>query len=496
MRINALPLLLTIACSQAPTLAQIDSAARGRVSCGSIAEVRRNFSVCCNARSASNKLCAAAYDGAVRDVAARGTEPVDYRGAKVFTVHPRDAREWRVLETLSARYGLQTTGHATLRELRSMRVTTAVSLIALAPHAKRLEEDLVVARIPVAIDDLVVDLPEYADAEGGDCGDVYRPLELVDEWTASMASTYGQYGMQMFSIGETVEGREIHALHFMGVDHHPERPVVVINAGIHAREWLGVAALIHAMEDLFVGYANGDAAAVALLSKVRFLIIPVLNPDGYEFTWSDDRWWRKNRQHNDGSCRGIDLNRNGAHAWDSCEAPCVVETDPCGPYESYRGEHPLQAPEVIALANIFDQVPWIQGYVDVHTFSQFVMYPFAHTESDTPHHAMHVSTTDAMAEAMTNTHGVPYVAGQWSEILYHSAGTMMDHAYVERQVPHSYTLELRPASGDTEYFFDPPESEICPTADELRAGIEAMVEVVHDNWPCTKPGYQFDCIER
>lgn len=39
-------------------------------------------------------------------------------------------------------------------------------------------------------------------------------------------------------------------------------------------------------------------------------IVPVLNPDGYEFTHTKDRMWRKNRAHHEGECVGIDLNRN------------------------------------------------------------------------------------------------------------------------------------------------------------------------------------------
>ena len=33
-----------------------------------------------------------------------------------------------------------------------------------------------------------------------------------------------------------------------------------------------------------------------LLQKYDFYIIPVLNPDGYEYTWNGNRMWRKNRK--------------------------------------------------------------------------------------------------------------------------------------------------------------------------------------------------------
>lgn len=39
-------------------------------------------------------------------------------------------------------------------------------------------------------------------------------------------------------------------------------------------------------------------------------IVPILNPDGYEYTHTCDRMWRKNRARHEGVCVGVDLNRN------------------------------------------------------------------------------------------------------------------------------------------------------------------------------------------
>ena len=58
--------------------------------------------------------------------------------------------------------------------------------------------------------------------------------------------------------------------------------------------------------------------ATELLKKVFFIefvtyifryFLPVLNPDGYEYTHTHDRMWRKNRARY-GECVGVDLNRN------------------------------------------------------------------------------------------------------------------------------------------------------------------------------------------
>lgn len=45
-----------------------------------------------------------------------------------------------------------------------------------------------------------------------------------------------------------------------------------------------------------------------LLDTTEFIFVPIVNPDGHAFTWSDDRLWRKNRRFNDPTY-GVDLNR-------------------------------------------------------------------------------------------------------------------------------------------------------------------------------------------
>lgn len=78
-----------------------------------------------------------------------------------------------------------------------------------------------------------------------------------------------------------------------------------------------------------------------LLDKLEFIVVPIVNPDGYEvilyvetvaevlaimliqYTWTDDRLWRKNRANiGDSECRGVDLNRNFNDHWNEVN-PCA-----------------------------------------------------------------------------------------------------------------------------------------------------------------------------
>ena len=48
------------------------------------------------------------------------------------------------------------------------------------------------------------------------------------------------------------------------------------------------------------GYGIDDRAT-AMLDTFDIIIAPILNIDGYAFTWSNDRMWRKTRMPNEGS---------------------------------------------------------------------------------------------------------------------------------------------------------------------------------------------------
>lgn len=58
------------------------------------------------------------------------------------------------------------------------------------------------------------------------------------------------------------------------------KPVVLIDGGIHAREWISVATAIYCIHQLTEEWARN----AGVLSKLDFVIVPVVNADGYEYT--------------------------------------------------------------------------------------------------------------------------------------------------------------------------------------------------------------------
>lgn len=61
-----------------------------------------------------------------------------------------------------------------------------------------------------------------------------------------------------------------------------EKPVVLIDAGIHAREWIAPATALYIIQELVENESNRN-----LIENVDWHIIPVINPDGYRFSYSN-----------------------------------------------------------------------------------------------------------------------------------------------------------------------------------------------------------------
>jgi len=150
---------------------------------------------------------------------------------------------------------------------------------------------------------------------------------------------------ERFSIGTTYEGNQVYALH-LGKEQAKQKPKFLIHCGIHAREWITPPTCCWIIDQML----NEDPVGKDLLDDFEFVIVPVLNVDGYDFSHTSNRLWRKNRQPNPGStCVGTDLNRNFAYGWSGPGA----SNNPCS--ETYYGSAAFSGPEVALIRNLLSQ---------------------------------------------------------------------------------------------------------------------------------------------
>lgn len=138
---------------------------------------------------------------------------------------------------------------------------------------------------------------------------------------------------EVITSGTSIQGRAITGIHLWGKGGKSSKPAIVIHGTVHAREWITTMVVEYFTYQVVNGYGK-DANATTMLDAYDFYILPVVNPDGFVYTQTNDRLWRKNRSAapSGSSCLGTDINRNWPYKWD---VPGGSSTDPCD--QTYRG---------------------------------------------------------------------------------------------------------------------------------------------------------------
>ena len=98
----------------------------------------------------------------------------------------------------------------------------------------------------------------------------------------------------------------------------------VVECGVHAREWISHAFCLFLIHEILWGFYQVSSTLVIpeslcflqhLQVNQTWIILPNMNPDGYRYTYDQERLWRKNRADTNQTCLGVDLNRNHDYNW-------------------------------------------------------------------------------------------------------------------------------------------------------------------------------------
>lgn len=80
------------------------------------------------------------------------------------------------------------------------------------------------------------------------------------------------------NIGKTNEDRDIPAVK-ISTGGNSSKPIVLLDAGLSPREWIGTAQALYIIRELVENSNNKE-----LITNVDWYVVPLVNPDGYEFT--------------------------------------------------------------------------------------------------------------------------------------------------------------------------------------------------------------------
>jgi len=260
---------------------------------------------------------------------------------------------------------------------------------------------------------------------------VFRQYNAPGGLRDELAATAARFPRlaKLETIGKTLRGVPIQAVKVTANARtlpDGRRPAVIYLGGQHAREWITPEMTRRLLHHVLDGYGT-DPTLTKLVDTTELWFLPVVNPDGYDFTFTgDNRLWRKNLRDNNGDGQitagdGVDLNRNFAEKWgydNEGSSP-----DPAS--ETYRGTAPESEPETRALDALFRRVGF-EFLVNYHSAAELLLYGIGWQVS-TP------SPDDQIAVALAGDDAHPAVPGYDPDIsaeLYTTNGDTDFHAQV------------------------------------------------------------------
>jgi len=326
---------------------------------------------------------------------------------------------------------------------------------------------------------------------------------------------------------QSFEGRTSVALRIR-IGQEERRPGVLLIGGQHAREWGSTDILLFLAEELLKAYGPGNALRFGnfslpssevrgMLENIELIVFPDVNPDGKRFSQTQDPSWRENRAPTSNpSFPGIDLNRNYDWLWGfrrhfaaDAIGSIVVSDDPID--ETYHGTAPFSEAETRNVRHLLDTNPHIRFFVDVHSFSGFLMHPWGDDDTQTTDLTMsfwnprfdgargvlgdtayreymsagdlarHQLLVHRMNTALHQSRGTVYTEGPEATTMYRLCGSASDYAFsrhlADRSLPTIDSFLIEWGLDDD---FQPPFSEMALIIREVAAALTALCHSAKD----------------
>jgi murein tripeptide amidase MpaA len=341
----------------------------------------------------------------------------------------------------------------------------------------------------------------------------YLSVDAINSAIDHIIATYPAIATPIALPETSVEGRTIKALkiaHGGGT-----RTGILFLGGVHARELINPETVISFALRLCDAYTHNtglsfgpksyDASTIQLVvNGLDIFLIPLVNPDGRHFCLmpGGNPMWRKNRSNHPGlACRGVDLNRNYDFLWSS-----GIGTSSNACTDIFKGPSAFSEPETRNVRWMIDHFTNLGCLVDIHSFSELVLYPWGDDENQTtdPNQNFqnpafngqrgivgsgyreyipagdlhdHVVMAERVRDGIKAVRGRVYTA-QAGIDLYPTSATVHDYAY-SRYFVDTGRRRILGFTIETAREFQPPDAEKNNVISEVSAGLmEALCETL------------------
>jgi len=293
----------------------------------------------------------------------------------------------------------------------------------------------------------------------------YHSPDEIQAWMDMATDEFSE--VTQFQVGVTYEGRKINALK-ISTDTNATKTTIYVDSLIHAREWITAASVMWTFKEILT-----NPELEYMKNDVDWYIVPMINVDGYSYTHSDDRLWRKTRSkgmnlQSGTTCQGVDANRNWDHMWSG---------DGASPYpcdQTYHGPMGFSESEVRHLSYFIEEnKDHIKAAISIHSYGQYLLYPYNYALNVFPDNKEeHDTLGQDMKNAIEVLYGTEYTFGQGAETIYVCSGVTTDWTAGVAGIDINFTFELRDLG---EFGFLLPPEQIIPTAEELLEAFKVLV---------------------
>lgn len=292
--------------------------------------------------------------------------------------------------------------------------------------------------------------------------DDYHTLEEIYEWIDGMVAQYSAV-LSVDTIGQTYEGRDMKVIK---LSYKSGNVGIYIDANIHAREWITSATITWVLNELLT---SEEPNVRFIAENYDWYIVPVANPDGFAYTHTTERLWRKTRTQHNLLCYGTDPNRNFNFQWNNGG----TSTTPCS--DTYSGPAPESEVEVSNLTTFVRSIAAnVKLALSIHSRGQYILFPFGYNNAPRAYNYQDLLQVGQRASVdMYKLYNKPYRVGTTADALYVASGISVDWAFAVAGIPLSYTYELRDQG---EFGFILPADQIVPNGEELLEGFIAMID--------------------
>ncbi|CAH2055628.1 unnamed protein product, partial [Iphiclides podalirius] len=266
-----------------------------------------------------------------------------------------------------------------------------------------------------------------------------RYNEIVD-YLRALERTYDNsegVNLRVVENGITAEGRPLVYIQLTNsTTNSNDKPIVIVEAGIIPRQWITVPSSMNIVHKLL------DSDHSRLLNGYEWIIIPVLNPDGYEYTHTNLRLWMKSRSvrsHLGAICPGVNINRNFDIAWlqsDSSSSPC---SHLYGGIEAFS-----EAESRLVRSSLESNKGRTRLYISLQNTGGYISYPWQYERAASGMFLQHHLLGLDMVAAMGDRYYLDVASSAYGD---RASGTSTDYMR-QNEVLYTFNIDIAPSGED------------------------------------------------